>query len=66
MMGPLHTEMIFLDIIGTWLNGGYLYENSGINTSGRVNRFLKGNHVKRGCYAQQITLADLVIVAHQA
>ena len=65
-MRPLHTDMMFLGIISTWLNGGYLYENSRINTSGRVNRFLKGNLVKRGCYAQQITLADLVIAAHQA
>ena len=39
---------------------------SGINTSGRVNSFLKESHVKRSRYAHQITLAALVKLAHQA
>ena len=68
MIGPLHTDM-FLNIIGAWLDGsGWndLYEKSEINTSGKVNSFLKESHVKRRRYAQQITLAALVKVAHQA
>ena len=48
MIGPLHIELIFLNTMGTWLDGGDwsdLYEKSGINTSGRTNSFLKGSHV---------------------
>ena len=68
-MGPLHIEMMFLNIIDTWLDGsGWsgLYEKSGINTSGKVSNFLKGSHVKRSRLAQQIALAALVKLAHQA
>ena len=67
MMGSLHVEIIFLNIIGTRLDGnGWsdLYEKSGINTFGRVRSFLKGSHVKRNHYAQQITLVALVKLAH--
>ena len=55
--------------LALWLNGsGWsdLYEKSGINSSGRVSSFLKGSHVKQSCYAQQITCAALVKLAHQA
>ena len=68
MIGPLHIELIFLNTMGTWLDGGDwsdLYEKSGINTSGRTNSFLKGSHVKRNRYAQK-TLAALVKLAHEA
>ena len=69
IMGPLHIEMMFLNIIDTWLDGSgwsCLYEKSGINTSGKVSSFLKGSHVKRSRHAQQIALAALVKLAHQA
>ena len=69
MMVPLRIEMMFLNIIDTWLDrSGWsdLYEKSGIKTFGRVNSFLKGNHVKQSCNAQQIILAALVKLAHQA
>ena len=48
-MGPLHTETMFLNIIGTCSDGsGWsdLYEKSEISASGRVSSFLKGGHVK--------------------
>ena len=69
MMRPLHIEMMFLNIIGTWLDGtGWsdLYEKLGIDTSGRVCSFLKGSHLKRSRYPQQITLVSLAKLAHQA
>ena len=49
MMGPLHIEMMFLNIIGTRLGeSGWndLYGKSEINISGRVSSFFKGSHVK--------------------
>ena len=69
MMRPLHIEMMFLNINGTWLDGtGWsdLYEKLGIDTSGRVCSFLKGSHLKRSRYPQQITLVSLAKLAHQA
>ena len=69
MMGPLNIEMLFLNNIGTCLDGsGWsdLYEESGINTSGSASSFLKGSHFKRSRYAQQITLAALIKLAYQA
>ena len=65
----MHIGIIFLNIIGTWLDGsGWsdIYEKSRVNTSWRVTSFLKRIHVKRSRYAQQITPPALVNIAHQA
>ena len=56
--------MMFLNVIGIWLHGSGWCK--GKITSGRVHSFLKGSHVKRSRYAQQIILAALIKSAHQA
>ena len=69
MMGPLHIEMLFLNIIGDWLNGsGWIevYEKSTVSTAGKIESFLSGKHVKRSRYAHQVTLATLLHLAWKA
>ena len=61
--------MMSLNIIGTRLDGsGWsdLNGKSGINTSGSASSFLKGSHVKRIRYAQQITLVAFVKLVYHA
>ena len=66
VMGPLHIEMVFLNLLGDWLNGSgwcTIFEKSKVGTPGKIESFLKGNHVKRSRYAHQISLASLVKLA---
>ena len=66
MMGPLHIEMAFLNVLGDWLSGSgwcIIFEKSNVSTAGKIESFLKGNHVKRSRYAHQLSLASLVKLA---
>ena len=66
MMGPLHIEMVFLNVLGYWLNdSGWctIFEKSKVSIAGKIESFVKGNHVKRSRYAHQISLASLVKLA---
>ena len=67
MMGPLHIEMAFINVIGDWLDGSgwcEVFNKANISTPGRVENFLKGSHVKRSRYAHQISLSALHGMAH--
>ena len=60
MMGPLHIEMAFLNVIGDWLEGsGWLtiFERAHMTTAVRINSFLSDSKIKRSRYANQVSLA---------
>ena len=64
MMGPLHIEMAFLNAIGDWLKSSGWVEiiiKSEINTPGRADALLKGNHSKRCRYTHQVSCASFII-----
>ena len=69
LMGPLHIEMAFLNVIGDWLesNGWVnLFVKANVSTPGRADSFLKGNHQKRSRYAHQVSCASLSILIREA
>ena len=54
--------LLLLSMIGNWLADSdwcEIYERAEISTPARIDSFLKGKHVKRSRYAQQVTLATL-------
>ncbi len=61
-MGGLHIEMAMLKTIGDWLSGSgwsTVMTEAGVTTEGRAESLLKGSHVTRGQWAQQVTAAAL-------
>jgi hypothetical protein len=68
MMGPLHIEMTFINVIGDWLEcSGWceVFNKANISTPGRVESFLTGKHVKSSRYALQLSLSALCTMVHE-
>ena len=62
MLGGLHIEMSFLNVLGKWLTGSGWAEmitNAEVATPGVADSFLKGKHVTRTRRAHQVTAACL-------
>ena len=69
LMGPLHIEMAFLNAIGNWLESSGWVDiiiKSEINTPGRADALLKGNHPKRSRYAHQVSCAALSLLLRES
>ena len=69
VMGPLHNEQAFMDLIGNWLEGSgwtQIYESAGISTPGRIESFLNVSDIKRTRYAHKVTSSRLLKVAQKA
>ena len=62
VMGGLHIEMAFLNILGVWLeDSGWVSAlvQSNVLTTGRADNILKAVNVTRARYANQVTAASL-------
>ena len=69
MMGPLHIEMNFLHILGTWLESSGWTESlvkAKITSSEKAESFLSGSHPKRSRYAHQLTCASISLLMNEA
>ena len=67
-MGVLHIEMIFINVIGDWLEGSgriQIFNHARISTPGWVESFFSGSHVKRSRYAHLLTLFALYSMANE-
>ena len=59
MMGPLHIEMMFLKLIGNWVDGSgwsQVISDSGISSTGRAEALTSVHSVTRARYAHQVKL----------
>ncbi len=62
MMGGLHIEMCYLNVIGDLCQGSGLAEaiaKAGVSTEGRIDAILKGNQTSRGQWVHQVTACAL-------
>jgi len=69
MLGGLHIEMATLNMLGKWLDGSgwsSALVEADITTCGRTAALLSSSHVKRFCYAHQVTVASLHILQIKA
>ena len=69
MMGALHIEMAFINVIGDWLEcSGWvdIFNRFLISTPDRTGSFLSGSHVKRSRYAHLISCAGLFLLLRDA
>ena len=69
LLGPLHIEMAFLNTIGDWLEcSGWvdIIVKSEVNTPGRAEALLKGNHPKRSIYAHQVICISLSMLLQES
>ena len=65
----LHIEMAILNMLGKWLDESEwssALAEAGVATSGRAAALLSASHVKRSCYAHQVTVASLYILQSTA
>ena len=56
-LGPLHSEMLLLKLLGDWLrDSGWIaiLIDAEVTTPGRAEAMLKGSHVTRTCYVMYI------------
>ena len=68
MVGPLHIEVIFMNVIEDWVKGSSwtdIFNRANIITAGRVESFLVGNKVK-SALAHQVPLALLTSLTTEA
>ena len=69
ILGPLHIEMAFLNVIGDWFEGsGWtdVFEKANFNTVGCTESLLSESKIKRSRYAHQVSLAALVTMPNIA
>ena len=62
MLGGLHIKMAVLSMLGEGSGWSNVLVEAGIATSGRAEALLSASHVKRTCYAHQVTAASLHIL----
>ena len=69
MMGPLHIEINFLNLLGNWLESSSWSESLvkvKITSLGKAESFLSGSRSKCSRYAHQVTCASLSLLMNQA
>ena len=68
-LGPLHSEMLLLKLLGDWLrDSGWIaiLIDAEVTTPGRAEAMLKGSHVTRTRYTHQVTALSLSILRREA
>ena len=69
MMGGLHIEMAFQEMLGKWLGGSgwdVKLSEAGVFTAGRAHSALGASNVKRTRYAHDVTCVALYILREEA
>ena len=69
MLGPLHTEMLIMKLIGDWLEDGCrtsMLADTQVTTSARVESMIKASHVTLTRYCHQVTAPSLAILRQEA
>ena len=68
-LGPLHSEILLLKLLGDWLrDSGWIaiLIDAEVTTPGRAEAMLKGSHVTRTRYVHQVTALSLSILRREA
>ena len=68
-LGPLHSEMLILKLLGDWLrDSGWIATliDAEVTTPGRAEAMLKGSHVTRTRYVHQVTALSLSILRRES
>ena len=69
MMGPLHIEISFLNLLGNWLESSGWTESlvkAKFTSLGKAESFLSGSHPKCSRYAHQVTCASFCLLMNEA
>jgi len=69
LMGGLHIEMAFLNVLGDWLKGSgwaSIMASANVTTEGRADALQSGSHTSRAQWAHQVSAAALFCLQKEA